>query len=63
MVPPTKFFEYVTCQVLPQLHEVESADLQAQLLKFQAECSLHTGKMADPKQAANNIFQRLLVRN
>ncbi len=57
----TKFFEYLSCRVLPQLREVEDANRQTGLLKFLAEFALHTGDVAEPAVAAGNIFQRLVV--
>lgn len=62
-VPSTAFAEYLISKVLPHyylLSDIPGADTKTLLCKLTAELCLHLGPLAQPGEAARNVFDRLI---
>ena len=57
----TRFVEYISLEVLPQLHCITDPDVQSQVLKTLGEACMNSSEVKQPDIAVNNIYQKLMV--
>ena len=57
----TRFVEYISLEVLPQLHCITDPDVQSQVLKTLGEACMNSSEVKQPDIGVNNIYQKLMV--
>lgn len=56
----TRFVEYISLEVLPQLHSIIELDVQSQILKTLGEACMNSSEVKQPDIAIENIYQKLM---
>jgi len=56
----TRFVEYISLEVLPQLHCITDPDVRSQVLKTLGEACMNSSEVKQPDIAVNNIYQKLM---
>ena len=57
----TRFVEYISLEVLPQLHSIVELEVQSQVLKTLGEACMNSSEVKQPNIAIENIYQKLMV--
>ena len=57
----TKFCQYFSLKVLPQLYSIASLDDQTKILRILAASCVHTDDIEEPLEATADIYQILIV--
>ena len=57
----TRFVEYISLEVLPQLHSIIDLDVQSQVLKTLGEACMNSSDVKQPDIVIENIYQKLMV--